>query len=32
MRQEETAHLWELAVLIIALAVVIAMSFWTGNG
>jgi hypothetical protein len=30
MRQEEAAHMWELAVLVIALVIVIAMSCWSG--
>ena len=31
MGQEETSNLWQLAVLIIGLIIVIAMSCWTGN-
>ena len=31
MRQEETVHLLELAVLAIGLVIVVLMSCWTGN-
>ena len=31
MGQEETSNLWQLAVLIIGLIIVIAMSCWAGN-
>lgn len=31
MGQEQTSHLWELAVLISAFVIVIAMSCWPGN-
>jgi hypothetical protein len=31
MRQQETVHLLELAVLVVALVIVIFMSCWTGN-
>jgi hypothetical protein len=31
MGQEDTSNLWQLAVLIIGLIIVIAMSCWGGN-
>ena len=31
MRQEETIHLLELAVLVVALVIVIVMACWTGK-
>jgi hypothetical protein len=31
MAPEETAHYWELGVLITGLVIVIAMAFWAGN-